>query len=76
MKIVNIVALTLLIVGGLNWGLYGLFAFDLVAALTGAQTWLANIIYVLIGTAAVYSVILLRPLSHIETPHGHHFVSR
>jgi uncharacterized membrane protein YuzA (DUF378 family) len=55
MKSLDVITLVLLIVGGLNWGLWGLFEFDLVAALLGGSTSiLSKIVYVLVGAAAVY----------------------
>lgn len=48
-----LVGLILLVVGGLNWGLVGLFKFDLVAAIFGEMTVLARIIYVLVGISAI-----------------------
>ena len=59
MRIINIITLVLLIVGGLNWGLVGLFDFDLVAALFGAMSPLARIVYVLVGLSAVWQIIPL-----------------
>src|SRR5690625_7349227 len=53
MTAIDWVAMTLLIVGGLNWGLIGLFTFDLVAAIVGP---LSRIIYTLVGIAAVDSI--------------------
>ena len=49
-------ALVLVIVGGLNWGLVGLFGFDLVAAIFGAMSMFSRIVYSLVGLAAVYIV--------------------
>lgn len=49
-------ALVLVIVGGLNWGLVGLFNFDLVAWLLGSLPTLQNIVYILVGVAALYMV--------------------
>ena len=46
-------ALILVIIGGLNWGLVGLFNVDIVATIFGA-TIIADIVYVLIGLAALY----------------------
>ena len=43
----------LLIVGGLNWGLVGLFNFDLVAFLLGSGSFMANLVYVLVGISAL-----------------------
>jgi uncharacterized membrane protein YuzA (DUF378 family) len=59
MKAVNIVTLILVIVGGLNWGLVGLFDFDLVAVIFGARSVLARIVYVLVGISAVWQLIPL-----------------
>ncbi len=50
------VAMILLIVGGLNWGLIGLFEFDLVAALFGLQSGASRIVYALVGLSALYSI--------------------
>lgn len=55
MKKLDIIAAALLMVGGLNWGLVGLFQFDLVQALIGS--WapaLANLVYIIVGLSAVY----------------------
>ncbi|SMB83113.1 hypothetical protein SAMN00017405_1003 [Desulfonispora thiosulfatigenes DSM 11270] len=53
-------ALTLVIIGALNWGLIGLFNFDLVATLFGGQTsWLSRIVYSLVGIAGLYAISLL-----------------
>ena len=57
MKALNIVTLILLIVGGLNWGLVGLFGFDLVAAIFGAASALARVIYGLVGLSAIWQAI-------------------
>lgn len=50
------IAMVLLIVGGLNWGLVGLFNFDLVATLFGEMTTLSRIVYSLVGLSALYSI--------------------
>lgn len=49
------IALVLVIIGGLNWGLVGLFKFDLVAAIFGASI-VATIVYVLVGLSALYMI--------------------
>ncbi len=60
MTILDRTALLLAIVGGVNWGLVGIFRFDLVAWLCGGQTAiLARIIYTLVGVAALWCVSLL-----------------
>ena len=48
------VALVLLIVGGLNWGLIGLFNYDVVANLLGFASILPRIVYAVVGLSAVY----------------------
>jgi len=53
------VALVLLIVGGLNWALVGLFNLDFVAALFGPMTLLSRAVYVLVGMAALFGLTLL-----------------
>ena len=50
------VAMLLLMIGGLNWGLVGLFNVDIVAALFGTQSALSRIVYVLVGLSALYSI--------------------
>lgn len=50
------VAMVLMIVGGLNWGLVGMFDFNLVAALFGSQAPLSRLVYVLVGVSALYSI--------------------
>lgn len=52
----DLVAIVLVIVGGLNWGLVGLFQFDLVQAILGAIPVLQRIVYVLVGIAAGYMI--------------------
>lgn len=59
MKILNAITLVLVIVGGLNWGLVGLFDFDLVAALFGAGSVLSRTVYVLVGLSAVWQFVPL-----------------
>lgn len=54
------IALTLAIIGGLNWGCIGIFQFDLVAWLCGGQTGIiSRIIYILVGLAAIWCISIL-----------------
>jgi uncharacterized membrane protein YuzA (DUF378 family) len=53
MDIVKIIAFVLVVVGGLNWGLVGLFDFDLVAFLFGAGSALSRLVYVLVAVSAL-----------------------
>ena len=60
MMIIDRIALALAIIGGLNWGLIGLFRLDLVAFLFGGQTaLLSRIVYSLVGLAAVWCISLM-----------------
>ncbi len=49
-------ALTISIIGAVNWGLIGLFRFDLVAFLFGDMSWLSRIVYVLVGISGLYLI--------------------
>jgi uncharacterized membrane protein YuzA (DUF378 family) len=53
LNIVMWVALILLVIGGLNWGLVGLFKFDLVARIFGEMSFLARLVYVAVALSAV-----------------------
>ena len=54
------IALTLLIIGGLNWGSIGIFQFDLVAFIGGGQNgFISRIIYIVVALAAIWCVSLL-----------------
>lgn len=60
MKIVNNIALILSIIGGINWGLVGLFKFDFVAWIFGGQdAVMSRIIYCIIALAAIWCISLL-----------------
>lgn len=54
---VDMIAFILLVVGGLNWGLVGIFEWDLVAAIFGDGSALARVVYSLVGLAAVYHLV-------------------
>ena len=58
--IMDKIALLLVIIGSINWGLVGIFNFDLVASLFGGQTaMLSRIIYTLVGAAGLWCISLL-----------------
>ena len=56
MKVLYYIALTLVIIGAINWLLIGLFNFDLVATIFGAMSVMRRIIYVLVGIAGLISI--------------------
>ncbi|NIO49710.1 MAG: DUF378 domain-containing protein [Candidatus Aminicenantes bacterium] len=63
LNIVDWIALILVIVGGLNWGLVGIFKFDLVAWIFGDMSIVARIVYILVGVAAIYTAVILASLA-------------
>ena len=56
MKVLYYIALTLVIIGAINWLLIGLFNFDLVATIFGAMSVMSRIIYVLVGITGLISI--------------------
>ena len=63
MKVLYYIALTLVIIGALNWLLIGLFSFDLVATLLGNMSVFSRIVYFLVGIAGFISIGLYRKIS-------------
>ena len=59
MKIIDKIALVLIIIGAINWGLIGLFQFDLVAAILGNMTLISRIVYSLVGVSGLWRIKLL-----------------
>lgn len=58
MRALNIVTLLLIIIGGLNWLLVGVFKYDLVAEIFGgADTAAARVVYIIVGLSAAYQLI-------------------
>lgn len=57
MRAIQIIALVLVIVGAINWGLIGLFDFNLVALIFGgAESMLTKVIYILVGVSGLLSI--------------------
>ena len=56
MKYLKCIALTIAIIGALNWGLIGLFNFDLVSFIFGSIPLISKIIYVLVGICGIYLI--------------------
>jgi uncharacterized membrane protein YuzA (DUF378 family) len=60
MKYANVITLVLVIVGAVNWGLMGLFQFDLVATLFGGpDAALSRVVYTLVGISGLYQLVPL-----------------
>lgn len=59
MKVIDTIALVLIIIGAINWGLIGIFNFNLVEAIFGAMTIITRIIYILVGIAGLWGIKLI-----------------
>ena len=55
-KVLDCIALTIAIIGAVNWGLIGFFDFNLVAAIFGSMSWISRIIYALVGICGLYLI--------------------
>lgn len=63
MKTLSGIALTIAIIGAINWGLIGLFEFDLVASIFGTMSMFSRIIYTLVGISGLYLISFYGKLS-------------
>ena len=63
MKVINGIALTLVIIGAINWLLVGLFEFNLVDAIFGSLSILTRIIYIIVGIAGLWSIAFYSKIS-------------
>ncbi len=59
MKIIDKIALVLIIIGAINWGLIGFFNFNLVETIFGNMTMITRIIYALVGISGLWAIKLL-----------------
>ena len=69
MRNIDVLAAVLLVVGGLNWGLVGIMDFNLVTYLFSSMPTIENLVYSLVGLAAVYQIIGLKGIqtrSHVK----------
>ena len=63
MKILDSIALTLVIIGAINWGMVGIFNVNLISLLFGVDSMLTNLVYAIVGICGLISTgILLKPL--------------
>ena len=65
-KFLDGTALTIAIIGAVNWGLIGLFRFDLVAFLFGEMSWISRIVYILVGISGLYLLTFFMRLGEKE----------
>ncbi|MCX5684354.1 MAG: DUF378 domain-containing protein [Planctomycetota bacterium] len=73
-KFLNVLTACLLIVGGLNWGLIGIFNLNLIGSLFGEMSALSRILYIFVGLSAVYEIAMFKAVSAcwlapFRTPH-------
>jgi uncharacterized membrane protein YuzA (DUF378 family) len=66
-KLIDYTALTIAIIGAVNWGLIGLFRFDLVAFLFGDMSWLSRIVYGLVGLCGLYLITFYMDRDNVDT---------
>lgn len=59
MKVIDKIALVLIIIGAINWGLIGFLNFNLVAVIFGEMTWISRVIYALVGISGLWGIKLL-----------------
>jgi uncharacterized membrane protein YuzA (DUF378 family) len=62
------IAFWLLVVGGLNWGLVGVFDFDLVGAILGRMSPASRVVYALVGLAAIYCAFTIPAIRRRSAP--------
>lgn len=66
-KALDVTALTIAIIGAVNWALIGIFRFDLVAFLFGDMSWFSRIIYIIVGICGFYLLSFYMRLSEDRT---------
>ncbi len=71
MKTLDIAVYVLLLIGALNWGLIGLFEFDLVGAIFGQMSFVSRLIYTMVGLAALYDIVMLKLICKRWDVHWH-----
>lgn len=59
MKVIDTIALILIIIGAINWGLIGIFNFNLVEAIFGGFAIISKIIYILVGISGLWGIKLI-----------------
>ena len=63
LSVLDWIALILLIIGGLNWGLVGIFNFNLVAGIFGAMSVMSRIVYILVFLSAIWLIVIAGKLA-------------
>lgn len=68
-KVLDSIALTIAIIGAVNWGLIGFFSFDLVAFICGNMSWISRIIYALVGLSGLYLITFYMYVNAVAEQH-------
>lgn len=68
-KVLDSIALTIAIIGAINWGLIGFFSFDLVAFICGNMSWISRIIYALVGLSGLYLITFYMYVNSVVEQH-------
>lgn len=70
LEIIDLVALILLFVGGVTWGLMGIFNWNLVSALFSGIPFLARLVYILVGVSAIYMAVVTPMILRFRQEHS------
>ena len=57
-KALDLIAAVFLFIGGINWGLVGIFDFNLIASIFGSASFITRLVYLLVGVAALYDAVM------------------
>jgi uncharacterized membrane protein YuzA (DUF378 family) len=71
MKAFDIITGIIMVVGGINWGLVGLFEFDLVAAIFGTLTPITRAVYIIVALCSIYHLVAAKAIAHRMADHPH-----
>jgi uncharacterized membrane protein YuzA (DUF378 family) len=64
MKAFDVITMILLVIGGLNWGLVGIFDFNFVSWIFGQLSVITRIIYIVVAVCALYQLVLWKSIQH------------
>jgi len=62
MRKLDVIVAILVVIGALNWGLIGLFEFNLVAKIFGGLSIISRIVYILVGLSGLYQIVFLKQI--------------
>ena len=56
-SVLDWIALIIIVIGGLNWGLYGLYQLNIISMIFGGFSMIARVVYIIVGIAAIYAIV-------------------